>query len=79
MSSGYLAEIEEDCAGCGECIDACQFKAIHMNEKGESVVVDFDKCMGSGVCESRCPTEAITLNVEPSKGGVFDLDELKNK
>ena len=60
-------------------MDACQFKAVHMEEDEGRAIVDFDKCMGCGVCESRCPAEAITLKVEPKKSGVFDLDELKRK
>ena len=50
-----------------------------MAENEECAIVDFDKCMGCGVCESQCPTQAITLSEELSKGGVLDLDELKKK
>ena len=79
VPSGYVAKVGEDCVGCGECLDTCQFHAISMAENEECAIVDFDKCMGCGVCGSQCPTQAITLSEELSKGGVLDLDELKKK
>lgn len=77
--SGYVAEVGDDCSGCAICVDqhACHFEAISMSEDGERAVVNFDKCMGCGVCETVCPDGAISLRREPSKGEPLDLDELK--
>ncbi len=77
--SGYVAEVSDDCAGCGTCVDdkVCHFNAITMNEEGDKSVINFDKCMGCGVCENMCPDGAIKLKREPSKGEPLDLDELK--
>jgi len=75
--SGYIAEVSEGCTGCKECVETCQFNAIHMNDDEERAMIVFEKCMGCGVCESVCPAGAITLRVEPSKGGILDLYELK--
>lgn len=79
--SGYVAEVSDDCAGCGTCVDdnVCHFKAIIMNEEGDKAVINFDKCMGCGVCENKCPDGAIKLRREPSKGEPLDLDELKSQ
>ncbi len=77
VSSGYLAVVGDDCIGCGDCIDYCNFNAISMDE-GESVaVIDLKRCMGCGVCEGGCSSGAITLRKEPSKGGVLDVEALK--
>ncbi len=73
--SGYLAEIISDnCTECGECVDACGFNAISM-EDGPAVIND-DLCMGCGVCESKCTGDAISLRLEPSKGEPLDLEVL---
>ena len=75
--SGLIAEIGDDCIGCGDCVERCPYHAIKLNEDETSAEIIFDRCMGCGVCEGQCPTEAITLRAEPSKGGVLDLDELR--
>jgi len=75
--SGLVAEVGEECIGCGECVDKCQFEAISLNEEEELVEIDLHRCMGCAVCEAHCPTEAISMRAEPTKGGVLDLAELK--
>ena len=77
VSSGYLAVVGDDCIGCGECVDYCNFNAISMNEDESVAVVDLKRCMGCGVCEGGCSSGAITLRKEPSKGGVLDVEALK--
>jgi len=73
--SGYIAEIGDECNGCGICVKKCQFYAIELNED-KRAVIDFDKCMGCGACEVSCPVEAVTMRVEPSKGEILDMDEI---
>ncbi|NQT71261.1 MAG: 4Fe-4S binding protein [Chloroflexi bacterium] len=77
-SSGYVAEISEDCVGCGICVDehACHFNAISMNEEGDKAVISYDKCMGCGVCEGVCPDGSISMKRDAAKGEPLDLDEL---
>ena len=77
--SGYLAQVGDDCNGCGDCVDTCQFKAISLDEEGERAVIDSAKCMGCGVCEDVCPVGAISLRREPSKGEPLDIEELVTK
>lgn len=76
--SGYVAEIGADCTGCGDCVSACGFFALSMDEDQEKAVVNTQKCMGCGVCEDKCPIEAISLRRDPSKGEPLDVEELKS-
>jgi ferredoxin len=78
-SSGYVAEVSEDCNACGACADGpCPFKAITMDE-GNKAVINETKCMGCGVCVDVCPIGAISLRREPSKGDPLDVDELQRQ
>ncbi len=51
------ARIDPDkCIACGECYDACTFKAIM---EGEPYKVDSERCDECGSCIMACPIEAI--------------------
>jgi Pyruvate/2-oxoacid:ferredoxin oxidoreductase delta subunit len=39
--------------------------------------VDFDRCMGCGVCVTKCEQEAMTLRREPAKGEPLDIVALQ--
>jgi len=73
--SGYVAQVSEDCNGCGSCDGTCHFKALTLGD--QVAVIDKTKCMGCGVCEDVCPIGAIKLVRDASKGAPLDLDELK--
>jgi ferredoxin len=76
--SGYVAEVNDDCNGCAACADkTCHFYAISMDENNQKAKIDLAKCMGCGICVDVCPSKAIQLRREPSKGAPLDLDELK--
>lgn len=77
--SGYLAEVNDECNGCGECAEPnrCKFAAISMNAERTTAVIDAEHCMGCGVCETVCPLDALHLRRDPSKGDPLDMDELK--
>ncbi len=74
--SGYVAEVGDECMGCGDCVSACGFFALSMDEERQIAVVDKLKCMGCGVCEDKCPAGAISLRLDASKGRPLDLAEL---
>jgi Pyruvate/2-oxoacid:ferredoxin oxidoreductase delta subunit len=79
-SSGYVAEVNDDCNACAECADkTCNFNAITIDENKQKAVIDLAKCMGCGVCVDACPRKAIQLRREPSKVDPLDVDELKNQ
>jgi NAD-dependent dihydropyrimidine dehydrogenase PreA subunit len=60
--SSFIMVVDEDeCMGCGDCIDRCQFEALSM--KDDIVARDADRCFGCGLCVSVCPTSA--LRMEP--------------
>ena len=46
------------CLGFGECVKACQFDAIHINEHGVAEV-DKEKCTNCGACREACPRKII--------------------
>lgn len=73
--TGYTAiRSEEDCIGCGTCVDICPFDAIELNE-GKSVV-NYEKCMGCGVCQTACPNGAAKIVRDSKKGEPLDVEEL---
>lgn len=47
------------CLGYGDCVQACNFDALHMIEG--KPVVDYDKCTGCGACVKACPRNIIEM------------------
>jgi Na+-translocating ferredoxin:NAD+ oxidoreductase subunit B len=47
------------CLGLGECVDACDFDAIHIIDGVAQV--DYDKCTGCGACARVCPRHIISM------------------
>ena len=52
------------CLGCGDCVAACQFDAIHMNPETGIPEVDDDKCTS---CVKACPRHIIELRKKGPK------------
>ncbi|NTU50474.1 MAG: CoB--CoM heterodisulfide reductase iron-sulfur subunit A family protein, partial [Desulfobulbaceae bacterium] len=64
VASGSVCEVTEtDCVSCGACITACTYGAIEFIEtpKGRKAWVNPILCKGDGVCNAKCPTNAIVL------------------
>ncbi len=59
--SNFVAEANDDCVLCGDCVDRCFFEAITLDEDAGRAVVDAEKCMGCGVCTITCEQEALKL------------------
>jgi ferredoxin len=73
-SSGYVASVDpKSCKACGDCMKACFFNAISVEE---TAVVSRDACMGCGVCARTCPNGAMSLIADIEKGIPLDVTAL---
>ncbi len=52
---------EFGCLGLGDCVEACNFDAIHMDLTTGLPVVDQDNCTACGACVEACPRDIIEL------------------
>jgi NAD-dependent dihydropyrimidine dehydrogenase PreA subunit len=62
-SSFVMVVREDDCTGCGACVDRCQMSALAL--VGDEVAKDGGRCIGCGLCVSACPTEALRMEHKP--------------
>lgn len=53
-----MAVIDQNCAGCGHCVDGCPKKAITLGRIAE---IDGSKCIGCGKCKLLCPYGEIKI------------------
>lgn len=49
--------IDENCVGCGSCVDSCPVEAISLVE--ETAVIDKELCIECESCFDVCPFDAI--------------------
>lgn len=56
------------CLGCGDCVKACQFGALSMDEATGLPVVDESKCTACGACVKACPKHVIELRGKGPRG-----------
>ncbi len=55
------------CLGLGDCVDVCNFDAIHINPETILPEVDEDKCTACGACVKACPKSIIELRKQGPK------------
>ncbi len=48
------------CLGCGDCVEACKYDAMYMDEETGLPVIIEDKCIACGKCVEACPLEALS-------------------
>ena len=58
--SGGPKQCQYGCMGYGDCLRACEYGAISI-ENGIAVV-DREKCVACGKCVKACPKEAVKVN-----------------
>ncbi|PVX52569.1 RnfABCDGE-type electron transport complex B subunit [Balneicella halophila] len=63
---------EYGCLGMGECVDACNFNAMYMDESTGLPVVIEDNCVACNACVEACPKDLLELrNVGPKSRRIF--------
>jgi Na+-translocating ferredoxin:NAD+ oxidoreductase subunit B len=55
------------CLGCGDCVEACAFDAMYMDEKTGLPVILNDKCVACGACVKACPRFIIEMRKKGKK------------
>jgi heterodisulfide reductase subunit A len=76
-TSGAVCVVKEhDCVSCGACITACTYGAIEFREtpKGKKAWVNPILCTGDGLCNAKCPTNAISLKHYTDKEVFSQID-----
>jgi heterodisulfide reductase subunit A len=64
IASGSICEVDENkCVSCGACISVCTYGAIQFVDtpQGRKANVNPVLCKGDGLCNTKCPTSAISL------------------
>jgi Pyruvate/2-oxoacid:ferredoxin oxidoreductase delta subunit len=75
---------EENCVGCGKCVERCQMEAVIVNDD-KKAVIDYSRCIGCGVCVPTCKPQAIrlerreTTTTPPKDAARLYLNILKKK
>ena len=49
---------QEDCTGCGLCVDTCEHDVLEVVDDIASVV-NGENCVACGDCKDECPSDAI--------------------
>jgi len=55
------------CMGFGDCVTACSFGAMYMDEKTGLPVISDEKCTSCGACVKACPRKIIELRKKAKK------------
>lgn len=70
QSIGWQARVNENCNGCGNCVEVCPQQAISL-VNGQAEIAEY--CFGCGLCKTKCALNAIRVElVKPMKDRVVD-------
>jgi len=53
---------QEDCIGCGICVEECPVDAISL--ENEKAYINMEECIRCGKCHENCPQEAVRHDKE---------------
>ena len=68
------------CIGYGDCVHACAFGALKLNEETGLVEVDADKCTACGACVKACPKGLFELRKKwPKNRAIYVACRSKNR
>lgn len=60
------------CLGCGDCVEACKYDAMYMDEETGLPVIIEDRCIACGKCVEACPKDIIEMrNIGPKSRRIF--------
>ena len=65
---------DEQCTGCGNCVDSCPFGAIELKNEKAKILPNCNLC---GACVEACPVEAISLERDKDATDNMDLTQYK--
>ncbi len=65
----YIGETDcsYGCLGNGDCVRACTFDAMYMDESSKLPVISDEKCVACGACVKACPRDLIELRKKAKK------------
>ena len=67
--SRYVVAYDDTaCSHCNDCAAACPIGVIHSNG---SLTVEFEKCIGCGLCVSKCPTGSLKMELRGKPPKIF--------
>jgi len=56
--TGIVTVNINECTGCGQCVDACEYEAIYLHP-GSGLAIKCDLCGGDPECVKSCPEGAL--------------------
>ncbi len=72
-TSNFIARVEENCSGCGVCLNVCPVRVISLEAERadgsgrKQAVIDEDLCLGCGVCVRNCRINALTMQARQKR------------
>ncbi len=61
---------EDDCIGCGACLDACAFDAIELHSPAAIIT---GRCKTCGRCVETCPQQAVKMRIATDHSDIENL------
>jgi electron transport complex protein RnfB len=75
--SNYFPVVDDkECNLCGACRNRCQVYACKILDG--KVTIDYDRCLGCGLCVTGCPLDAVTLKQRPKNQQIEYCETLED-